>query len=181
MSDVAERRGIDIDCPALGQLLGVPVVKTVARRGDGLDDLRRAVADEANAAAPPPLVIDYGAVIERHLGSLTEMAISFPEVREIAAPRWTVLQLLAGDDHTRDSVDRALGGDQLQAGTNQARTAIAAEVGAAVELALAERRFEWVVAVAGQITGGKDTGRTWSDRFDRVLTHRILGLPVFLA
>ena len=181
MADVARRRGIEIDSPTLARVLGVSVVETVARRGEGLDELRRAIAEAAGSAAPPPLVVDYGAVIERHLGSLTEMAISFPQVREMAAARWTVLQLLAGDEQTRESVHRASGGEELLAGVDQARTSIAGEVGAAVELALAERRFEWVVAVAGRITGGQDAGRTWSDRFDRVLTHRILGLPVFLA
>jgi ferrous iron transport protein B len=50
MTDVAARRGYRIDAAALSRRLGVPVVPTVAARGEGLDDLRTALAAELNPA-----------------------------------------------------------------------------------------------------------------------------------
>ncbi len=182
MSDVAERRGIEIDCQALGRVLGVSVVATVARRGEGLEELQEAIAKAAHLDGPPaPLVIDYGAVIERHLGGLVSTAVGFPDVLQVGQVRWTILQLLAGDEQMRMLIDERNGGDQLLAGARQARTTIGAELGIDVELALAERRFEWVTSVTRRVTGGDISGPTWSDHFDRILTHRVLGLPVFLA
>ena len=51
MVDVAETRGIEIDADALSSRLGVPVVETVARRGEGLDELRHLVATAAARGA----------------------------------------------------------------------------------------------------------------------------------
>jgi ferrous iron transport protein B len=45
MSDVAAARGIDINVSHLSQMLGVPVTSTVARKGQGLDELKRLIAD----------------------------------------------------------------------------------------------------------------------------------------
>jgi ferrous iron transport protein B len=50
MSDIAAARGIDIDVSLLSAALGVPVVQAVARKGRGLDELKRIIAD--TLAAP---------------------------------------------------------------------------------------------------------------------------------
>ncbi len=49
MSDVAKSRGLKIDIPLLAQGLGVPVVPTIATKGDGLDELQRTIARTAQA------------------------------------------------------------------------------------------------------------------------------------
>ncbi len=49
MSDVAEGRGIEIDMTRLSKSLGVPVVKTIARRGGGLEDLKKTIFDSLTA------------------------------------------------------------------------------------------------------------------------------------
>ena len=45
MSDVAETRGMKIDVPRLSQALGAPVIETVASRGTGLENLKKAIAE----------------------------------------------------------------------------------------------------------------------------------------
>jgi ferrous iron transport protein B len=181
MSDVAERRGITIDERALEQTLGVEVVRTVARRGDGTAELRSAAAAAAAQAPAAPLVLDYGPVVERHLGGIVEAAIDVAGVGRLGPLRWTMLQLLAGDEHTTRAVEELAGGAELLIAIRQAADAITAEAGFGVEMAIAERRFEWVATLIERVTGPGASGPAWSDRFDRVLTHQVLGLPVFLA
>ncbi len=181
MMDVADRRGITIDERAMEDRLGVRVVRTVARRGDGVEELRAAAAALAAQSPPAPLVLDYGPVMERHLGGLVEIAIDVAGVGRLTPIRWTMLQLLAGDERTASVVKDVPGGGELLAATRLAASAISAELGLDAELAIAERRFEWVVALVDQSTGPAAAGPTWSDRFDRVLTHQVLGVPVFLA
>jgi ferrous iron transport protein B len=53
MIDVAQSRGITIDVEALSKLLGVPVIPTVARRGQGLDTLRCALSGAATFERAP--------------------------------------------------------------------------------------------------------------------------------
>ena len=52
--DAAAARGITIDVPALIHELGIPIVPTVASRGEGLDPLRRALVTAATLPAPTP-------------------------------------------------------------------------------------------------------------------------------
>jgi ferrous iron transport protein B len=182
MSDVAERRSIAIDDRVLEERLGVRVVRTVARRGEGIDALRVAVAATISDERPAvPLVIDYGPVVERHLGGLVEIAIGNAAVTRLGPPRWTMLQLLAGDEETARRVGAVRGGTAVLAAADRAAAAVVAETGVGIEVALAERRLGWVSGVLERAAGPTDTGPTWSDRIDRILTHRWLGIPVFLA
>jgi ferrous iron transport protein B len=182
MWDVVDRRGLTVDVAALQAVLSMPVVPTVARRGEGIAELRAAVADAAALDLPAsPLILDYGPVIERHLGALVEAAIDYPEIGRLGPARWTMLQLLTGDEQTIRAIEQVVGGDELLAAGRQAAETISAEVGSDVEVALTERRLQWVTGVLDSVSGRVPGGPSWSDRFDRVLTHRLLGLPVFLA
>lgn len=180
MVDVAERRGIEIDESQLVERLGVEVVRTVARRGVGTDELKAAVARAADQAAQQ-LIIDYGPVVERHVGSLVESIITRPSIAALGSPRWTALQLLAGDTAMRARLATIDGGHELLEAAGADRDAIAAETGFAAAIELAERRFRWISDLVADMSGDVESGITWSDRVDRILTHRFLGVPIFLA
>lgn len=180
MVDVAERRGVEIDEQQLAATLGVEVVRTVARRGLGTDDLKRAIA-RATGQPPQQLVIDYGPVVERHIGGLVEDILSRPDIAAVGPARWTALQLLAGDAAMRTRITGLAGGGDVIAAAAADRDGIAAESGYAAEMVLAERRFEWITRLVAAMTGSAEAGLLWSDRMDRVLTHRFFGIPVFLA
>ena len=180
MVDVADRRGIEIDESRLSRKLGVEVIRTVARRGLGTSHLEAAVARAVGKPAQQ-LMIDYGPVVERHLGSLVENVIAKPEVAALASPRWTALQLLAGDSETRRRVGNVAGGRDILEKAAADRDGIAAESGSDAAIELAERRFNWISSLVDAMTGSFDVETTWSDRVDRVLINRFLGIPVFLA
>ncbi len=179
MIDVAERRGIEIDDSILRERLGIEVVRTVARKGVGIDELRAAIARSIDTPARP-LVIDYGAVVERHIGGLVEDIIQLPAVAERGDPRWTSLQLLAGDRVLRSDLQTVPGGHAILEAAAADRDGIAAETSFDCEMELAEHRFEWITNLVDEMTGSIPITTTWSDRADRVLTHRWLGIPIFL-
>ncbi|OJF17036.1 MAG: iron transporter FeoB, partial [Bacillaceae bacterium G1] len=95
--DEARRQGIDIDAEALARQLGVPVVLTSARNGEGitelLDVLDKMVRGEIATA---PIQIRYDADVEERIAALE------PQVRQVlgdAFPsRWIALRLLDGDE-----------------------------------------------------------------------------------
>jgi ferrous iron transport protein B len=74
MVDLAARRGVTVDAKKLGQRLGVTVVPTVARSGEGLDNLRSAIA--AALAAPAPLLPPPDLPAQRTPEALTAWAES---------------------------------------------------------------------------------------------------------
>jgi len=181
MADVADRRGIEIDFDRLGRALGVDVVRTVARRGEGIEDLCRAAARAVAGTPESPLLIDYGPVLERYVSGLVAAVVDAPGVAELAPARWIAVQLIAGDDLLSGRIAKLEGGAEVLAAAERCRDGVVEDTGLDAGLAVAERRYLWVHRTVEQATHGNGRGPVWSDRFDRVLTHRVLGLPVFLA
>ncbi len=180
MIDVAARRGIQINDQVLAEKLGVEVVRTVARKGEGIDGVKAAIA-RSLASDPTPLVIDYGPVVERHIGGLIEDIVAADEIAGRGLPRWTALQLLAGDRALRNELRRTPAGHRILEAAAADRDGIAAEASYECEMELAEHRFTWITGLVDEMTGSIPLMTTWSDRVDRVLTHRWLGIPIFLA
>lgn len=180
MVDVADRRGIEIDESQLAERLGIEVVRTVARRGTGIPELKAAIA-RAASQQPHQLAIDYGSIVERHIGGIVENIVANPMILDLGSPRWSALQLLAGDASIRSRVEALEGGHGLLEGVAADRDAIAAETGFEAAIELAEHRFEWITDLVADMSTALEVGATGSDRVDRVLTHRFLGVPVFLV
>lgn len=182
MTDVAARRRMTIDDETLERSLGVTVARTIARRGAGVAALKELVAGLAGSTTPAgELIIDYGPVVERHLGGLIESIVAAPEVAVVGPPRWVALQLLAGDIVVREQILAVPGGAGVAAAAAASRDAIAAESGVEAEMALAECRFEWISRLVATASDAPETSPVWSDRIDRVFTHRLFGIPIFLA
>jgi ferrous iron transport protein B len=171
--DLAKGQGIDIDFPALAGRLGVPVVPIQANRGLGLDALKKAVTDAANGAAPPT-------------------AVPFPEPFQAEA---AALRAALGDDVEPFLAERLLldfggyaekrlaarFGAGLGSRLAEARQRLAA-AGCPVPTVEARARYTWIRhAVAGCVRRPAQKVVTWSDRLDRVFTHKVWGTLVFLA
>ncbi len=180
MVDVAERRNVAIDASVLRDRLGVEVVPTIARKGIGIAELKQAIARSLTMPARP-LVVDYGPVMERHIGGLVENISDNPEAIALGSARWTALQLLAGDRSIRQKLATIDGGHILLEAAAADRDGITAETDYECEMELAEHRFSWITTLVDEMTGHAVPGTTWSDHIDRVLTHRLLGIPIFLA
>ncbi len=177
MVDAAGKQGIEIDAAMLSRRLGVPVVPTVATRGEGVEALAEAVVQAAGEGACLPGVAWPAAVeaaVERIRTGLAEAGceeLSPGELRRVLFDRGSALLDRAGWPAGRE-VEPWLAG---------ARALLAAE-GWQPESAEALLRYsqigEWTE------TAVRHPGQrrlTWTERADRVLTHRVWGLLVFLA
>lgn len=181
MVDVAERRGLVLDVPALSARLGVPVVRTIASRGVGLVELKqelsRATLALPEALAPMPPAIEEEAVA---------LGARIGETERLPAPaaRAEALLLLALEDRAE------LLAAAPTSGLADATAAAAARLRAAGVDPTAdpvEARYAWVgevirTGVRASETDVSGAGRlSASDRLDAVLTHRVWGWAVFLA
>jgi len=108
LMDEADRKQIALEARLLEKELGVPVVPTVARSGQGLDLLVRTIAEVAlqqRATAPKRVQLD--APVESALAALEqELRAMLPK---LSCPRWIALRLIEGDRH----IEQALLGGQL--------------------------------------------------------------------
>jgi len=181
MSDVAERRGSEIDMERLGRAFGTDVVRTVARRGEGVAEIRAAASEAMDKPDVQPAVLDYGPVVERYLSGVVTEIVESENVAAVAPVRWIAIQLVAGDEALADRVAVLPGGPSVLEAAERARQGIASDTGLDAGLVIAERRYRWVHKIVEQVEGDKGRDSRWSERIDRVVAHRWLGLPVFFA
>ncbi len=175
MTDVAEAKGMQVDAAALASELGCPVVPVVASEGAGIKELKAAIRVAAAAPAAAGARVQYSAELESIIDEVAK-AIEANEAaggKAPAAPRWLAVRLLEGDDLARSAV-----GDELAARTS----ASAEKFDGELDILVAEARY----GLAGRIAGAAVKrsgrgGRDITDRIDRIVLNRALGIPIFLA
>ncbi|MCU0619105.1 MAG: ferrous iron transport protein B [Gemmatimonadaceae bacterium] len=173
--DAAADAGIAIDPVELIHALGVPVIPTIATRGEGIDTLRRALVAATTHAVPArrfALAADVAealAPLERHLVAAQGVV---PAVATLDA-----LRLLAVPRAESWYTDRPT----LEKELDEARIRIAS-TGANPRSIEAALRYAWIGDVVARCTtrrGG--TRRSLSDRIDAVALHRLWGPVLFVA
>jgi len=172
MVDVAERRGIIINLPALEEELGVPVVPMVATKSLGMVELKQAVSRQLLAA--PKRLLPIPEPIRAEAESIAgELKVS-PEVAFAEALLLLTLH------------DQALG-DLAENNPAVVESVLAAQARLrALEIeplsALVEARYEWIHEVCSRVVHKPgESGLTISDRMDMILTHRVWGWVSFLG
>lgn len=97
LMDEARRQGLGIDARRLADELGVPVVLTAARCGEGLNRLKDAIDDVITGAVRPrPQLLAYDPELEAAVASLADDLAVLLDGR--LNPRWVALRLLTGDE-----------------------------------------------------------------------------------
>jgi ferrous iron transport protein B len=170
MVDVAEGQGIHLDVPLLAERLGVPIVPIQANKRKGLDELRAIIAKMARSSAPvlmplfPPAFVAEVESLSRLLDDV---------------PTFLVRRLLidvGGTTESRLLADRP----ELSEPLSEARERLEA-AGFPVPAVEAKTRYAWIrKALVGCVQRPNVRPTTWTDRLDRVLTHRVGGAAVFL-
>jgi ferrous iron transport protein B len=172
MIDVAEAHGVQVNVADLAQRLGVPVVPIQANTGKGLDQLRETLHTAANQHhVPRPLT--FPEPFEREVAGLREVVGQ-------AVPAYLLRRCLLDQGGYTEQRLLAVHGSTLGERLLQARQRLAGE-GCAVPGVEARTRYGWIrdtVKPCVQRDGGRPT--TWTDRLDRILTHRVWGTLIFL-
>lgn len=181
MADVAESWGIKINDGLLAQRLGIPVVRTVGNRNKGMEELLEIAAATAQKTRNTSFVINYGADIERAIQQLEPMLATAQQ--ELNFPkRWLALKLLENDKDIVENVTKILGKEGAVKTAAEARTALQQKLGDDPELLIANLRYQFIGVLYREIVTSKNEEIvTSSDKIDRILTNRALGLPIFFG
>ncbi|MDR3563944.1 MAG: ferrous iron transport protein B [Negativicutes bacterium] len=180
MTDVAENMGVKINDQALAAKLGAPVVRTVGNRNRGTDGLLETVLETSLQNQYRPFSLDYGSEIETKIQQISDGLGTLAEIRYPV--RWLAIKLLESDEDANRAVSQFPGGEQVLLLVEEARAELSATFGEELELVIAERRYCFVGEVYSEIASSRnDLSQTTSDKIDRILTHRLLGLPIFFG
>ena len=175
MMDEVEAKGDKIDAEKLSSILGVPVVPMVARKGTGVEDVMAAAVDVAkNAKKPAKLDI-----FDSKLVGTTARIKEILDAAEVPDSEWKAIKLLENDENVGEQV-----GDELK---NKAQGIVSAAYGegADLEAQVADQRYQYISKIVKDavVKGNAAEAHveTRSDKIDKVLTNRILAIPIFLV
>ncbi len=179
MDEVAQR-GDQIDVDRLSKELGIPVVPITARTGEGVKALMHTAHRQMHLGVtiePDDLYDDYTHDVHHRMGELLH---DFAYLAGLPA-HWAAIKLLEGDA----IVEKAL---ELPEGVKKRLDTLVAEYENSSDLGdretlIADSRYQYIQRVVGAsvVKGGAPGELTLSEKIDRVVTHRIWAIPLFLC
>jgi ferrous iron transport protein B len=129
-----------------------------------------------------PSLVDYGIEIENEIARLQTCIDGFTEISAAYAPRWLAIKLLEDDSLLGEKVQSMEGGLGLLEEAQKSISHLREVYGDDVDTIIADRRYGWINGLVREVVQkSQSEKRTMSDKIDKVLTSRILGIPIFLV
>lgn len=181
MMDIVEKRGMEIDLHRLPEMLGIPVIAVSARKRTGLESLLHAAAHHKGCADPDCLIhhhkseahhihdhhSEYAMVYSDEIEDKIDQIISVLEEQypSLNNYRWHAIKLLGQDKEISEKypVD-------LPEITDKS-----------YETQIINEKYDFIQEVIEEVLLHKQRQDQFTERVDRILTHRIWGIPVFLG
>jgi len=130
----------------------------------------------------PGFSINYGNETETEIARLAGLVVETPAVAPIFPARWLAIKLLETDEDLQTRLKMLKGGAALLAEAEKSRARLQEIYGDEVDVAIADRRYGWINGLVREVVQRPAENRlTASDKIDQIVTHRLLGIPIFLA
>ena len=175
MADLLEKRGIKIDVARLSMLLDCPIVETSALKGEGLDHLiDEAIRTAKKKEADLPKEI-FNKDLEDAVSAAAEV---LPSSIDANKKRWYAVKFLEKDSKVAESVKLT---DSAAKKIEELRAGLEKSHDDDMESIVTDERYKFIQKIVGTtVKKGKDK-LTTSDKIDKIVTNRILGIPIFIA
>lgn len=173
MIDIVRKNGDKIDTEALGKKLGCPIVETSALSGLGLKEAAAKAVELAETRQVNTKPLAFNADVEKTLDEIKYiMGSALPE----NGARWTLIKLFERDrevwkkynlpDVIRKQLEKIIGGVEDKLDDD-------------CESIITGARYDYITGLMESCVKKAKTGMTTSDKIDRIVTNRILALPIF--
>ena len=174
MADLVEKSGDKIDIRALSQRLGVPVVMISALKGTGVDELFQIVRREAEKKGATP-AHEFDSAIE---GVLNDIEALVPATVPANKRRYYAVKLFERDELAA----RALNISQANAAKIEALVAqCEKDCDDDAESIITGERYALIAHMMDECVKKAPAKMSTSEKIDRIVTNRVLGLPIFIA
>lgn len=172
MADLLDKRHIRIDSVQLEQLLDCPVVETSALKGSGLDELMKTAQRAAHRKNIQPLEI-FSEKLEQAIANVKK--ILPPSLAE-ETKRWYAIKCLEDDDKIKITLSKD-NEEQLR----QEREKLERSDDNDIESIVTDERYHYIQKLVKQTVKKGSEKLSVSDKIDRIVTNRVLGIPIFMA
>ncbi|MEA1924701.1 MAG: ferrous iron transport protein B [Candidatus Altiarchaeota archaeon] len=178
MSDLADSEGLKINTDLISRYLNVPIIKTSARDGSGLDELKDAVLDvvefgngyERDEEREGRPTINYGKEVEEHLEEFTEYITENIEIPEKYNPRWVAIKLLEGDEEVIKLVKGLDNSRIVLKESGRLQNHLKAIFGEDVETIVADARYGFIHGIFMESVERKKREKSFSDHVRKAVS-----------
>ena len=173
MMDVVRKNGDKIDVAELSRQLGCPVVEVSALKGDGVKEAAETAIKAAKGGKTIPMH-KFSGPVEHAIAHIEEAAVhTMPEEQQ----RWYAVKVFERDDKVLESLNIPA---DVKAHIEQDIEAAEKELDDDAESIITNERYVYIAEVIKACYKKKNAGQlTTSDKIDKIVTNRWLGLPIF--
>ena len=175
MADLLEKRGIKIDTKRLSMLLDCPIIETSALKGEGLDKL----IDEAVKTAKKSRVDLPKEIFTKEMEeAISEVKKVLPSSITEDKKRWYAVKFLENDEKVKEAMKLSASGQSL---VDTKRQELEKQHDDDMESIVTDERYKFIQKIVNTTVKKAKDKLTVSDKIDRIVTNRILGIPIFVA
>lgn len=174
MADLIEKKGLKIDLKRLSMVLGCPIVETSALKKRGLDELIETavkVAKKKEVGLP-------GAIFSERIEALIEEVKGCISNIPAEKARWYAVKAIENDEKaiskvniSKEALDKA----------RDARVLLEKDRDDDIESIITDERYKYIQKIVSTTVKKGKEELSLSDKIDRIVTNRILGIPIFIA
>ena len=175
MADLLKKRNIKIDIKRLSMLLNCPIIETSALKQTGLDaliDEAVKVAHQKEVSLPKDI---FSSELEK---AIVEVENQLPASISVDKKRWYAIKLLENDSKV---VEHLKGKIANQAIIDHQRITLEKKHDDDMESIVTDERYQFIQKIISTTVKKGGEKLTISDKIDKIVTNRILGIPIFIA
>ena len=184
MYDEVSRYGTRLDYTLLGDMIGVPIIPTVSRNGEGINDLFDAVISvfEGKNKSVRHIHVNLGTELEESVRVLRDMLSKEIVDNHQVSTRFLAIKLLEGDGDVIAMIKKLQNGEEILAARDMLVATFQKKNNEDVHEAIASEKYGFIDgALAETFTPGKRQKHERTGRIDSLVTSRILGFPLFFS
>ena len=185
MYDELQARGDRLDITQLGYLLGMPIVPTVSRTGEGISALFDTVIQVYEKSDPRlarHIHINHGQEVEQSISRLKALISRNESIRYKYSTRYLSIKYLENDREVEGVVESLPDRDEIIAARFEENGRIRSILGSGLESAMVDAKYAFIQGALAEtlsLDSGKRKRATITDKIDAVVTNRWLAFPIF--
>ena len=184
MYDELRESGHSLDINQLGTLLGVPIIPTVGRTGEGVKPLFHEIIEiyEGKQKTFRHIHINHGTLLEKMIERVEALIRKNPEPHQNYSGRFLAIKLLENDRQVEGIVKMLPNADEIIEERNRCQEEIKQELEDDSEGAITDAKYGFVQGALKECFEKKTVyKRMLTKRIDAFVTNRYLGFPIFMA
>ena len=183
MYDELQKSGDRLDYRLLGEMIGVPIVPTVSRTGEGIHKLFDTVIDvyEGRDSAVRHIHVPLGEDIEKGLNSIKDLIKADADLGHKFSPRYLAIKLLENDVEVENSVRRSPSAESILATRDREVHRIEGMRNEDLSSAIANEKYGFIAGALAETLekGNRDTNSA-THVIDAFVTNKLFGFPIFI-